>query len=213
MDVEALHAPPPFSFLPSHPQRVQGPFYVYHRVDGDRRLAMELIHSFAPIVDGAARVLVLGSMPGRASLAAGQYYAHPRNAFWPIMAELLHVDATAAYAVRVRALQAAGIAVWDVLQSCARTGSLDADIRPDSLTVNDFATFFQRHPGVVRVFFNGGAAAASFRRLVLPELSLAGVEFRQLPSTSPAHAARSLAEKMAAWQVVVETARLAPATR
>ncbi len=93
------------------------------------------IHSFEPIEDRDAEVLILGSMPGRASLMAGQYYAHARNAFWPIMAELLQFEATAPYGVRVQALKAARIALWDVLHSCVREGSLARMLHEPSGTI------------------------------------------------------------------------------
>ncbi len=93
---------------------------------------MSRVQSFPPIAAPGARLLILGSMPGAASLAAGQYYAHPRNAFWPILAALCHFPADAPYAARVAALQAAGVAVWDVLQSCVRPGSLDTAIERSS---------------------------------------------------------------------------------
>ena len=98
---------------------------------------MPRIHSFPPIESRNARVLILGSMPGIASLAANQYYAHPRNAFWPILAETIGFDPAIPYEGRVRAVTAAGIAVWDVLQSCNRDGSLDARIDRDTLVVNE----------------------------------------------------------------------------
>lgn len=161
------------------------------------------LHSFAPIADAEAEVLVLGSMPGAASLAAQQYYAHRHNAFWPIMAELLGVDRGAPYPERIAALQAAHIALWDVLQSCTRQGSLDARIAPGSEVANDFAGFFASRPKISRVFFNGAKAEASFRRHVLPGLEAGPLQFCRLPSTSPAHAALSFAAKREAWRAVV----------
>jgi TDG/mug DNA glycosylase family protein len=156
--------------------------------------------SFPPIARADARVLVLGSMPGVASLSAGQYYAHRRNAFWPIMGALLGFDPAAPYAQRLAALQAAHIAVWDVLQSCTRPGSLDTSIARESEVANDFPRFFRQHPQVEHVFFNGTAAEAAFRRHVLPLLSQGWPAMTRLPSTSPANASFSFERKLAAWR-------------
>jgi len=161
------------------------------------------IQGFAPISRPDARVLVLGSMPGVASLRARQYYGHPRNAFWPIMGGLFGFDAQAPYAQRVAALLARRVAVWDVLAACERDGSLDAAIDAQSMQVNDFAGFFRAHPHVVRVCFNGATAHAVFRKLALPELEqVRQLDLLRLPSTSPAHAGMALADKRAAWGVV-----------
>jgi TDG/mug DNA glycosylase family protein len=172
---------------------------------GRRRL-----RGFAPVARADARVLVLGSMPGGASLAAGRYYAHPRNAFWPIFADLLHWPADADYAARTRALTAAGIALWDVVRECHREGSLDADIDAGSIRINDFAGFFRTHPHIACIACNGGAAERLFRSRVLPVLRTrpwptVGVEpvLLRLPSTSPAHAARDFAGKRAAWRAAL----------
>lgn len=159
----------------------------------------EQVRGFAPVVADGARILVLGSMPGVASLRQAQYYAHPRNAFWPLAARILGFDGGLGYDARLRALQAGGVALWDVLQACERPGSLDADIRRDTLVPNDFATFLARHPSIVRVCFNGGKAAAMFRLHVLPGLRAPALECFELPSTSPAHAAASFERKLAAW--------------
>ncbi|MBO9356093.1 DNA-deoxyinosine glycosylase [Bordetella petrii] len=165
------------------------------------------MRGFAPLVGAAPRVLVLGSMPGVASLRQQQYYAHPRNAFWPIAATVFDFDAEAAYARRVAALAAAGVALWDVLQACARPGSLDADIDEATAEPNDFDAFFRAHPGIVRVCFNGGKAAALYRRRVLPRLAHAhAVQYLDLPSTSPAHAAMSRQDKLAAWRRALSAA-------
>jgi TDG/mug DNA glycosylase family protein len=160
----------------------------------------ELARSFAPIAPRSARRLVLGSMPGLASLAARQYYAHPRNAFWPIMAALLGFDAQADYALRVAALRASGVALWDVLHSCKRAGSLDQAIEAAELTANDLAGFLRRHPDIVAVYFNGAAAETLFRRHVLPDVQGLAILYRRLPSTSPAHAALTFEAKLLAWR-------------
>ncbi len=157
---------------------------------------------FPPVAAPDARILILGSMPGQASLNAGQYYAHARNVFWPIMGELLGFSPGLPYPQRLLLLQAAGVALWDVIAACERSGSLDAAIVPDSIRANDFAAFFAVHREIRDVFFNGAAAEQAFRRHVAPRLSLAGLSFRRLPSTSPAHAAQGFAQKLAAWSVI-----------
>lgn len=157
---------------------------------------------FLPVAAPDARILILGSMPGQVSLNAGCYYAHPRNAFWPIVGELFGFSPELPYPERLQALQAAGVALWDVIAACERSGSLDADIVPESIRANDFAGFFAVHREIRDVFFNGAAAEQAFRRHVMPRLSLAGLSLRRLPSTSPAHAAQSFAQKLAAWSVI-----------
>ncbi|WYX37949.1 DNA-deoxyinosine glycosylase [Achromobacter xylosoxidans] len=139
-------------------------------------------------------------MPGVASLRQARYYAHPRNAFWPIAAQVLGFDPAADYARRLHALQRAGVALWDVLRACERPGSLDADIRGDTLVPNDFAAFLREHPRLVRVCFNGAKAASLYRRHALPNLADRPLQYVDLPSTSPAHAAASFDSKLAAWR-------------
>ena len=119
---------------------------------------------FPPIASPDARILILGSMPGQASLAAGQYYAHPRNAFWPIMGALFGAGPELPYAQRLERLASAGIALRDVIGRCERAGSLDSAIAPASIEANDFAGLFAACPGIDHVFFNGTAAATLFRR-------------------------------------------------
>jgi hypoxanthine-DNA glycosylase len=157
-----------------------------------------------PIVAGDAHTLVLGSMPGARSLALQQYYAHPRNAFWKIMGALCDAPVET-YEQRVALIAGNRLALWDTLKCCVRPGSLDSRIASDGMEVNDFASFFRGHPGVRRVFFNGSKSEQEFRRRVMPALSeavKAGLAFARLPSTSPAHAGRSFAEKLALWRVV-----------
>lgn len=164
---------------------------------------MARVHSFEPIEGGNAEILILGSMPGRASLVAGQYYAHVQNVFWRIMSELLQLDAAASYGVRVRALKSARIALWDVLHSCKRKGSLDSMIEHDTQTANDFRTFFCTHTKISHVFFNGAKAQDCFKRHVLGDLEADSVSYARLPSTSPANASMSFAEKLGAWRVML----------
>jgi len=165
--------------------------------------AAGILHGFPPVEPECARVLVLGSMPGAASLRARQYYAHPQNAFWRIAGDLFGFDPAAPYAVRTAALAASGVALWDVLMNCARAGSMDSDIEPETIVCNDFAAFFGRHPLVTRVFFNGATAERLFLRRVLPNLAR-GPELRceRLPSTSPAYASVPYAEKLLAWRAI-----------
>ena len=165
-------------------------------------MVSELLRGLAPIVDDGAQALVLGNMPSVMSLGAQQYYANPRNAFWSITAEVFGFDASAPYAVRVAALKANGIAVWDVLQSCRRVGSLDSAVERDSMVANDFGQFFERQPHITRVFFNGAAAEKNFNRLVRASPDL---HYRRLPSTSPAQTLR-YADKLGVWREAI-TAR------
>ncbi|WP_115562944.1 DNA-deoxyinosine glycosylase [Xanthomonas arboricola] len=152
------------------------------------------------------RVLVLGSMPGIASLEAGRYYAHPRNRFWPVMHALLGIDAAATYAARMQALNAQGVGLWDVIGQCARRGSLDAAIVADSVVVNPLPALLAGLPQLRMVACNGAAAAQAWHRHVQPLLSqdARSVPLLALPSTSPANAAWSLPRLCAAWQPVRE---------
>jgi TDG/mug DNA glycosylase family protein len=173
----------------------------------------DILQSFEPIAAPDARILILGSMPGVASLEANEYYAHPQNAFWRIMGELTGAGPHMTYAERTRILKSQGIAVWDVLRSCIRPGSLDSDIRDE--VPNDFAAFFAACPRITHIGLNGGKAAATFRKYAANHCP-PDVHVVVLPSTSPAHAARSFAEKCALWrdalQISVETrtARVRP---
>ena len=161
------------------------------------------VRSFPPIGQKSAKVLILGSMPGIESLKRNQYYAHPRNAFWPIMCSLFGLSGSD-YAERTRELAEKGVAVWDVLKACYRSGSLDSNIENGTIVVNDFQGFFDSHPAVSHVFFNGGKAFSVYRKQVLPRLSPrhAGLPLTRLPSTSPAHASMSLEQKTKAWRLV-----------
>lgn len=165
---------------------------------------MPHIHSFPPIKIASARVLILGSMPGKESLRAGQYYAHRRNAFWPIMGDLVGAAPVLPYAKRIQVLQSVGIALWDVLASCTRDSSLDADIDVHSAYPNDFESFFLTHPGISHVFFNGAMAEKCFRRFVPHLLEHRSLHYRRLPSTSPANASMSYQQKLKAWEVIVK---------
>jgi double-stranded uracil-DNA glycosylase len=166
-----------------------------------------LCEGFPPIATPETRLLILGSMPSERSLAAAQYYAHPHNLFWPFLGELLGFRPDAPYPERTAHLLAAGIALWDVVRCCRRTGSLDAAIEPASIVVNDFARFFPAHPHLERICCNGTAAFALFTRHVLPTLPAAPTTTPplRLPSTSPANASQRRADKLAAWRSALAT--------
>ena len=162
------------------------------------------VRSFPAIESPAARVLVLGSMPGMKSLDAGQYYAHHQNTFWKIMGQLFGAGPTVCYEKRVLILKRAGLALWDVMASCVRDGSLDADIDEASIVPNNFHAFFDAHPQVKHVFFNGAKAGICFHKFVPSHVSDRGLHFTRLPSTSPAHASLSLPQKLKAWRAVAD---------
>ncbi|WP_081880969.1 DNA-deoxyinosine glycosylase [Methylotenera sp. L2L1] len=164
---------------------------------------MNTITSFPPITEKSAKILILGSMPGALSLNANQYYAHPRNAFWRIMGSLYGFDAESAYEYRVERLTESGVAVWDVLHTCVRAGSLDSAIESRSQIANDFQLFFKQHPNIKLVGFNGEKAEKSFNKLCLPLLNISDINFVRLPSSSPAHTL-PLAQKVAAWRKALE---------
>lgn len=157
-----------------------------------------VIRSFPPAAAADARILILGSMPGRASLEAGEYYAHPRNLFWTIMGELAGARPCLPYPARIAALAEAGIALWDVLGECEREGSLDSAIRAEA--PNDLSGFLRGHAGIRRLCFNGGKAWQSFRRHFPALAARDDLLLRPLPSTSPAHAGMSAERKGAAWR-------------
>ncbi len=164
---------------------------------------MPYIHSIAPISPPAARLLILGSMPGKVSLLAGQYYAHPQNGFWKIICSLFESQTEGSYADKIGVLHAHGIALWDVLKSCTRETSLDSDIVESSIITNDFRPLFRAHPQIDRIYFNGVKAEQLFRKYVLPDLDPGnGLQLYKLPSTSPANAALSFREKLDAWSVI-----------
>jgi len=159
---------------------------------------------FPPIARQDARVLVLGSLPGQKSLAEQEYYAHPQNAFWPIMKEIFAI--TGSYDERCDCLMQREVALWDVLQSSVRPGSLDADIQQGTATSNDFEAFLREHPHLQGIAFNGKKAEQLFRRMVRIEhfdhLRMIG-----LPSTSPAYAAMSFNGKLDAWTIGIRRIR------
>ncbi len=161
---------------------------------------MSYNQGFPPVCRKDAKILILGSMPGQKSLEENQYYAHPRNAFWPIMFQLLNVESIKSYAQRKRLLIENQIALWDVLKAAYRPGSLDANIDYSTIEANDFKTFLHKHKQIKAVFFNGGEAEKLFKRYVLKGMKITYLEYHRLPSTSPAHAAMSEKQKMMQWK-------------
>jgi hypoxanthine-DNA glycosylase len=161
------------------------------------------IYSFPPVIGAHPKTLILGSMPGVLSLEKGQYYAHPRNHFWPLMQEILGVPAVLPYAQRLAALKENHIALWDVLQSCQRQGSLDGAIKEE--VPNDFESLFSCYPDIRKVILNGGKAEASFRKKVLPTLLRPPAIIIRLPSTSPVPSRqyKNLDDKLGPWRVAL----------
>lgn len=162
--------------------------------------------SFPPIVGGFPKVLILGSIPGEASLKRQQYYGHRRNAFWPIMMTLLRLPPDSSYAERTEALIAHGIALWDVIAECERKGSLDTAIQSPSIRTNDIAGLFARFPSIAVIAFNGGTAEREYRKRIACHLSPEhrSRPTKRLPSTSPAYAGMSIADKTAVWLEMLE---------
>jgi double-stranded uracil-DNA glycosylase len=155
---------------------------------------------FPPVVGASPRVLVLGSLPGRASLAAQQYYAQPQNAFWPIMGALCGALPELDYAARLKTLTDAGIALWDVLHEATRPGSLDSRIVAASQRINDVAGLLMRYESIGLVAFNGKKAAEIFERRIAAILSRRDLATATLPSTSPAYASLTREDKLDRWR-------------
>lgn len=153
---------------------------------------------FPPVAREDARILILGSLPGQRSLQAGQYYAHPQNAFWNIMHDLTGASGT--YEQRCDALCEHRIALWDVLASSVRPGSMDADIAMHTAEANDFNGFFSIYRGIERICFNGRKACHMFERLVVLDATTRPRQFETLPSTSPAYASMTFADKLVKWR-------------
>ena len=158
---------------------------------------MSLKRAFDPVVDSHTRLLILGSLPGDASLKAGQYYGHPQNCFWRLVGGVIGVDLVALpYPDRLEALKAAGVGLWDVIASARRPGSLDTAIR--DVEAADLNRLINTLPALRAVAFNGGTAARLGRRTLLRP---ADIDLIDLPSSSPAHT-KPLSEKAAAWSVL-----------
>lgn len=162
---------------------------------------------FPPIADASARVLILGTLPGKESLRRNEYYAKAQNVFWRLMGDFFGAGPDLPYRDRTRLLVSKGIAVWDVCKAAHRPGSLDSAIDRKSMQANDFNDFLERHRGVRLIAFNGATAHKLFVEKVAGQLSEAHRAIRRepLPSTSPAHASMTYEAKRAAWQVAADT--------
>lgn len=162
--------------------------------------------SFPPVVAADARVLILGSMPGAASLAAQQYYAHPQNQFWHIIERIYGVPHSLPYVARLEGLMSNRLALWDVLESCVRPGSLDSAIEHASAVPNALPSLLRAHPRIRQLCCNGATSYRLLQRFFGPELArdFPRLNCVRLPSTSPAHASMRLADKVSAWRLALD---------
>ncbi len=152
---------------------------------------------FKPIQASHPKLLVLGTMPSEVSIEQGEYYAHPRNAFWPILTSFFKAPLQS-MAENKALCEQQGVMIWDVLAECERKGSLDSAIKQAS--VNQFDSLFQANPSLEYVIFNGKAAEAFFKKKVLKNQAIPGyITFFCLPSTSPANAQLTLESKRVVW--------------
>jgi len=165
---------------------------------------MPFIESFEPVIGRNPKVLILGSIPGIASLEAQQYYAHPRNAFWPIMAKLFDVEWDNEYELRIQQVKKLPVVLWDTLKACHREGSLDSAILKDELEANDIPGLLNSHPGINLIAFNGAASEKYFKKTVVRQLTDEHkVDLKRLPSTSPAHASKNFQQKLEDWKMLM----------
>jgi hypoxanthine-DNA glycosylase len=158
---------------------------------------------FAPVIADNARVLILGSMPGQRSLQLQQYYAHPQNSFWKIMEAVCGESLDGDYPQRLSRLKLAGFALWDVLQHCERSGSLDANIVAGTEVANDLPGLLESHQTIRAIAFNGKKAEQAFKRHITPMLDKnlqTAIELVSLPSTSPANAVMNYKAKLELWK-------------
>ena len=167
---------------------------------------MKLKKGFPPIAEKTATVLILGSMPGEESLRRNEYYGHPRNTFWKIMAALFEFDYSIKYDERIKKIIKNKIALWDVMKFCERKGSLDTDIKNSTIIENDFYSFFNDCQNIRAVYFNGVKAEKEYLKRVLPTLSglKRKISYMRLPSTSPAMTQVSFKAKILEWAQIKE---------
>lgn len=162
-----------------------------------------MLTGLAPIIGKRPEILILGSMPSQSSLQKQQYYGHPRNAFWPLLARLLGVELTKDYDANVNFAIQNKVAIWDVIAQCERQGSLDSAIIKGTETLNPIIELLDNTPSIRAIGLNGGLAATLFSRHCRPYFDLAsGVISHTLPSTSPANARINFDAKCKAWKVL-----------
>ena len=168
-------------------------------------MTVKTITGFAPVADEKALILILGSMPSTRSLQEDQYYGHPRNSFWFIMSSLFADNRELDYPQKKALLIDNRIALWDVLNSCQRKGSLDSSIENGTIVVNDFNRFLAEHPLIKAIYFNGSRAQQEYNRHVLPRLDkkFSSIEYERLPSTSPAMASLGCEQKLRHWRAIL----------
>jgi len=160
----------------------------------------EMETGLAPVIDEGCALVILGSFPGETSLAEQEYYAHPRNDFWPVMEAILGVHADAPYPDRLNGLLERGVGLWDVIHSCRRGGSSDSAI--ENVVLNDFREFLSRYPAVDSLALNGTMAARQMMQVVRSRDLPRDLRRIRLPSTSPANARYAREEKISAWKII-----------
>jgi hypoxanthine-DNA glycosylase len=157
------------------------------------------IHSIAPLINTDARVLILGSMPGKVSLARGQYYAHPQNKFWYLIYSVFGRSPDTDYKKKISFLKSRKIALWDVIKECERSGSSDAEITDPMM--NEVYTLLNENPNIKYIVFNGHKSEQLFKKYIKSSFERE-ISFFRLPSSSPANASISLDKKLEAWRLI-----------
>ena len=157
------------------------------------------ISSFPPIISEDSKILILGSIPGIKSLEMQQYYAHPQNKFWKIICEIFNEEFTTDYTERIKILEKHHIALWDVIDTCERKGSLDSEIRNEE--ANGIGELLHNHPKVKAVFCNGQKSNKNLQKILPKDLHLPIIA---LPSTSPAHASLGYVQKLETWKIILK---------
>lgn len=158
---------------------------------------MQKISSFLPIIKKDSKILILGSIPGVKSLEMKQYYAHPQNKFWKIIFDIFNEEFTLDYTERINILEKHHIALWDVIDTCERKGSLDSEIRNEE--ANRIGELLQNHPNLKAIFCNGQKSFKNLIKILPKDFHLPIIA---LPSTSPAHASLMYIQKLESWKII-----------